>query len=330
MEKTNVEALFIWMDEVTELLQQYAEEPYLERFIITMEVLIEGQPFEEMDDLLSKKIEQQLQSIHLDRYTTEDIRKAVQLVILKGMREATQEQHLVTPDTVALIIAYLAEKLMKEKNGIRIFDPVSGTGNLLTTVMEQLPNEIMAYGSEVDPTLIQLAVLNANLQKKEIEFFHQDSLRPFLLDPVDLVVADLPVGYYPDDIIAGRFQLKADEGHSYAHHLLIEQSLNYIDEAGYAIFVIPELLFNSDQSDKLYQYLQKHAHIVGVIRLPESAFKSKEKMKSILILQKKGPDTKHPEQPMLVQMPSFKNAQAMQDILGQMGAWLKEYQQRRI
>src|SRR5699024_4657950 len=230
---------------------------------------------------------------------------------------------------VALLVGYIAKKLTEEKELLRLFDPVSGTGNLLTAVLEQLPDETETYGSEVDPTLIQLAVLNANLQQKQIEFFHQDSLRPFLLDPVDLVVADLPVGYYPDDIQAKRFQLKAEEGHSYAHHLLIEQSLNYIEEAGYGIFVIPEFLFSSDQSEQLHTYLMEKAHIVGVIRLPESAFASKNKVKSILILQKEGTNTKAPKQPMLVQMPSFKNAAAMEDILEQINAWIKEYKNKR-
>lgn len=329
MTKTNVEILFEWLDEVTADVQQYADEPYLDRLIIAMEVLLDREPFEEMDDLLTKRIRQALDSIELTSFSSEDIRKAVQLAVLKGMKDATQDQHLVTPDTVALLIGYLANKLMQEKEVVRLFDPVSGAGNLLTAVMEQLKKNTVAYGSEVDPTLIQLAALNANLQQKEIEFFHQDSLRPFLLDPVDLVVADLPVGYYPDDFIANRYQLKADEGHSYSHHLLIEQSLKYTNEAGYAIFVIPEFLFNSDQSEKLYHFLQEHAHIVGVILLPESAFASKKKMKSILILQKIGENTKNPKQPMLVQMPSFKNAQAMEDILAQMNAWLKEYKDRR-
>src|SRR5699024_6962792 len=112
--------------------------------------------------------------------------------ILKGMQVA-QEKHLMTPETVAMVIGYLAEKLMKNMDAIRIFDPVCGTGNLLTTVLDQFKQSTHVFAGEVDPTLIQLAVLNANLQKMEIEFFHQDSLRPFLMDPVDLIVADLPV-----------------------------------------------------------------------------------------------------------------------------------------
>src|SRR5699024_6818880 len=200
MEKTNVEVLYEWIDQMNGFIQQYADEPYLDRLIMTMEILLNQKPYEEMDELLLKKIDQALGELDLSDFQSEEIRKSLQLATLKGMKEATQDQHLMTPDTVALLVGYIAKKLTEEKQSLRLFDPVSGTGNLLTAVLEQLPDETETYGSEVDPTLIQLAVLNANLQQKQIEFFHQDSLRPFLLDPVDLVVADLPVGYYPDDI----------------------------------------------------------------------------------------------------------------------------------
>src|SRR5699024_6616982 len=170
--------------------------------------------------------------------------------------------------------------------------------NLLTTVLSHLNLPGPSFGSEIDSTLIKLALFNANLQKMTIEFFNQDSLRPFLIDPVDLTVADLPVGYYPDDEQAKNFELKAADGHSYAHHLFIEQSMKYTKNSGYLLLLVPEFIFDSDQSDKLHKYLQNNAHIVGLLRLPESAFASKRNIKSILILQKKGPETKMPKQPL--------------------------------
>ncbi len=117
-----------------------------------------------------------------------------------------------------------------------LFDPACGTANLLFAVLNQqevLKESIKLYGSEVDPTLIRLAYINANLQEKEVEFFHQDSLKPILLEPVDVVVSDLPVGYYPDDETAQGYELKAEQDHSYSHHLFIEQSIKYTKEGGY-------------------------------------------------------------------------------------------------
>lgn len=330
MDKTDVEKLFEWMDHTTELIQQHQNETYLDSLTVTMEALFYQETPVEMDDILARKLQTVLADSGFSSYEMETIRKAIQLAILKGMKGSTQQQHLMTPETVSLLVGYLAGKVMQGKDEFRLFDPAGGTANLITTVLGQLKQEVTAFASEVDPTLIQLSVLNANLQKKNIEFFHQDSLRPFLLDPVDLVVADLPVGYYPDDIRANDFVLKPDEGHAYAHHLLIEQSMYYTKAGGYLIFVIPDFLFDSDQSDKLHQYLQEYAHIIGVLRLPESAFKSEKNVKSILILQKNGPDTQAPKQPLLVNLPSFKNTKATADILEQMNTWFASYESNKL
>ncbi|MEC5421922.1 class I SAM-dependent methyltransferase [Virgibacillus sp. C22-A2] len=323
--KSNVELLYEWMNNTTELIQEQVKEPYLDSLGLTMEMLFHQSISEELDDIITHKLQAVLKDIDLSTFKVDEIRKATQLAILKGMKDSTQQQHLMTPETVALLVGYLADKVTQDKEHLRVFDPASGTGNLITTVLGLLKQQVVTYASEVDPTLIQLAVLNANLQQKKIEFFHQDSLRPFLMDPVDLIVADLPVGYYPDDITATEYELKADEGHSYAHHLFIEQSMNYTVDGGYLLFVIPDFLFDSDQSDKLHRYIQGNAHIVGVIRLPESAFKSEKNIKSILILQKKGQNTSAPKQPLLVKMPSFKNTKGMEDILEQMNSWFKTY-----
>src|SRR5699024_11004051 len=128
---------------------------------------------------LTGQLQKMLNKINLSNSSVEERRKAVQLALLKGMKNNTQQQHVLTPESVALFIGYLANKLLSGKESVRVFDPASGTGNLLLTVMEQLEQVPVAYASEVDPTLIQLSVMNANLQEKKVEFFHQDSLRPF-------------------------------------------------------------------------------------------------------------------------------------------------------
>ncbi|WP_026906471.1 class I SAM-dependent methyltransferase [Paucisalibacillus globulus] len=325
MEKTKVEFLFEWLDETTQIVEQHLNETYLDSLVIAMETLFFQGAEESMDDILTHKLHTALERIKLDDYQPEEIRKAIQFSVLKGMKDTTQQQHMITPEAIALIVGYLAQKLMNHYQSIRVFDPAAGTGNLLTTVITQLDKSTQAYASEVDPTLIQLGVVSANLQKVSVEYFHQDSLRPFLLDPVDLIVSDLPVGFYPDDIRAANFELKADEGHSFAHHLFLEQSMNYTNPGGYLVLMVPNFIFDGKDSDKLHTYLQKNAHIIGVIQLPESAFKSKKNAKCILILQKKGKNTEGPKQPLLVQLPSLKNTHAMEDVLGKMNDWFKNY-----
>ena len=324
MEEKDVVQLFNIIDKTTSVIQQEESETYLDSLTRSLEAMF----FEITDEPLGDKgqqiVDTSLTDINVEQLDKTTIRKAVQLAILKGMKEATQPQHLMTPETIAMFIGYLAEKLTKDMKDVRLFDPVSGTANLLLIVLEQLKNNTKAYGNEIDPTLLKLALLHANLQQKEVEFFHQDSMRPFLLDPVDLVVADLPVGYYPDDIRANDFELKADEGHSYAHHLIMEQSFMYTKEGGYLIFIIPESLFQSEQADKLHAFMKKHAHIIGLLQLSDTLFKGKEQKKSIFILQKKGPETKEVKQPLLAMLPSFQDGPKMENMLMQINNWFEE------
>nr|WP_156647146.1 class I SAM-dependent methyltransferase [Lentibacillus sp. JNUCC-1] len=307
----------------------HMNEPYLDRLMLTMETLHLDEPAPGIPDKAKTHMQKMLDGVDLKQLKSEDIRNAIQLAVIKGMKDSTQQQHLITPETIALIIAYLAAKFNQDRTPTVLFDPVSGSANLLTAVLEQMPEQTAAYAAEVDPTLVQLAVLNANLQKKEIEFFHQDSLQPMLLDPVDMVVADLPVGYYPDDVQAASFELNSEEGHAYAHHLMIEQSLRYTKAGGYLIFIVPAFLFESDQAGKLRDFIRTHAHIVGMLSLPESAFKDKRHQKSILILQKKGETTHAPKQPLLVQFPSFKDHNAVASVMVQMNNWFKTYQSKK-
>ncbi|MFC7320312.1 class I SAM-dependent methyltransferase [Halobacillus campisalis] len=330
MNQEKVEKLFTWIDGTATIVEQDMNVTYLEALAETLDTLFNGQPFDDIEESLQTKLTNELVKVNREDYEKEEIRKAVQLSILKGMKGATQQQHLITPDSVAMFMGYVASKLLEGSDAIKIFDPAAGTGNLMTSVMNQLDMEVAAFGSEVDQTLIQLAVANANLQKNEIEFFHQDSLRPFLMEPVDFVFSDLPVGYYPDEVQAADYKLKAEQEHSYAHHLFIEQGLNYTKEGGYLMFIVPNFLFDSDQSQKLNEYLREEAHIVGMLQLSDSLFKDEKHGKSILILQKKGKETKPPKQALLVKLPSFKNPNAMSDILAQMNQWFEDYKTTKL
>lgn len=324
MNNSKVVELYDWIEETSELVQVQVDEPFLDSLAITLEALFYGDIHEDNYEGLKAQIQESLRKVNLSDYTTEDIRKAIQLAVLKGMKKATQHHHTMTPEAIALFIGYLADKLTNNMEEVRVFDPASGTANLLLIVMSHLSKPIKAFASEIDPTLLKISLLNANLQKKRVEYFHQDSLRPFLLDPVDLVVADLPVGYYPDDVQASNFELKAEKGHSYSHHLFIEQSLTYTKAGGFLIFIIPETLFESDQAEQLHRFIQQNAHIIGLLQLPDTAFTSKENKKSIFILQKKGEHTKDIKQPLLAVLPSFNNTKAMEDILTQINNWFQK------
>jgi len=322
---TPVEELFTVVNETATLLQEELNCSYLEALAETGENLFQEAVIQdELSELSAKRLKKAYDSINLSRFTKEEIRKSFQLAILKGMKESVQPNHQMTPDTIGMFIGYLLKKFIKN-NTYRLLDPAVGTGNLLTAAINQeLDKSVEGIGIEIDDLLIKLAYINANLQEHPIQFYNQDSLEPLFIEPVDAVISDLPVGYYPNDVRAADYQLKADEGHSYAHHLFIEQSIKHVKSGGYLFFVIPNGLFESEQSKELHEYLKETVYIQGIVQLPETMFKNKQTQKSILILQKKHKNVKSPKQVLLVNMPSLSNGREVEKILLNIDRWISE------
>jgi site-specific DNA-methyltransferase (adenine-specific) len=240
------------------------------------------------------------------------------------MKESVQPNHQMTPDAVGMLVGYLVNKFVT-KPSYRLFDPAIGTGNLLTTVINQQEGKaIESIGIEIDDLLIKLAYINANLQQHPIQLYNQDSLEPLFIELADAVVSDLPVGYYPNDVRAADFQLKSENGHSYAHHLFIEQSIKYTKEGGYLFFLIPNGLFESEEAPKLHEFLKEHAYIQAILQLPLTMFRHENAAKSVLILQKKGEQAKAPKQVLLVNLPSLSNGHQVEKTLQKIDQWIRE------
>ncbi|MEI2666504.1 class I SAM-dependent methyltransferase [Rossellomorea sp. LJF3] len=319
-----VESLFGIIDETATLLKDELACSYLEAVAETGENLFQGDVLqEEVSELTKKRLNKKYDEVNFSQLENENIRKAFQFAILKGMKENVQPNHQMTPDSLGLFISYLVNKFTAGTNKLTVLDPAIGTGNLLTTVLNQMPGkETQSIGVEIDEVLIKLAYVGADLQKHPLQLFNQDSLEPLFIDPVDLVLCDLPIGYYPNDLRAQDYELKADEGHSYAHHLFIEQSLKHTKDGGYLFFIVPNGLFESPHSAQLQGYLKEKADIQGFLQLPLSLFKNKNSAKSILILQKKKTGIKPPKEVLLAQLPSLSNQRALQDILSKIDQWL--------
>lgn len=309
------EQIFKYVNDYAEKLVEQHEQDYLEALLQTLE------------DTLDGKFDWQV-----DGATKEDMRKAIQIAILKGMRKSSQPNHQMTPDTLGLIVSHFVEQCFKQQlanGGISVVDPALGTGNLLFTVMNALDGKVQATGVEVDDVLIRLAAATGDLIEQPVTLFRQDALENLLVDPVDAVVCDLPVGYYPNEEIALDYNLCASEGMSYAHHLFIEQSLNYTKEGGFVFLFVPASLFESDQAKQLHQYIKGHAWIQAVIQLPENLFSSKTHEKSILILQKQSNALKAPREVLLAKVPNMSNRDALAMFFEKVRIWKENNDQKR-
>lgn len=320
-EKSDIERLFNTLDESAQIIKEKLNMTYLDALAESGENLFQRNIVQEIDEKTKEKLRMLMQQINIDEYPKETIRKAFQLAVLKGMKEASQPHHALTPDAVCLFISYLVDKLVRKKSFV-LLDPAIGTANLVTAIQNQIGRQVKCYGFEVDESLIRLSYVNANLQRNELELFHEDSLKPFKLPPVDVVVSDLPFGYYPNKEVAKNYELNEEK--PLVHHLMIEQSLKRTTEGGILIFLVPNFLFAAPSAQKLHQLIKKQAIILGLMQLPLSMFKAKQMAKSIFILQKKGKNVKPPRQALLVELPSFSRKEALAEIVQRIEKWMKE------
>ena len=213
--------------------------------------------------------------------------KTYQFLLMKaGQTEPLQANHQFTPDAIALLLVFIVDELFKEEE-ITILEMGSGMGILGATFLTSLDKKVDYLGMEVDDLLIDVAASMADVIGLRAGFVQGDAVRPQMLKESDVVISDLPVGYYPDDAVALRHQVASSQEHTYAHHLLMEQGLKYLKSDGYAIFLAPSDLLTSPQSDLLKGWLKEEASLVAMISLPENLFANAKQYKTIFILQKK-------------------------------------------
>ena len=230
-----------------------------------------------------KKNNETLKSLKLDK---EEWRRSYQFLLMKAAQtEPLQANHQFTPDSIGFILTFLIDQLSKKEH-IDILEIGSGMGNLAETILNNTQKNVDYLGLELDDLLIDISASIADVMDAKVSFVQGDAVRPQVLKESDMIISDLPVGFYPDDNIATRYEVASRQEHTYAHHLLMEQSLKYLKSDGYAIFLAPNDLLTSTQSDLLKNWLQKHAKIVAMIALPESLFGNAAYAKTIFVLKK--------------------------------------------
>ena len=213
--------------------------------------------------------------------------RTYQFLLMKAAQtEPLQANHQFTPDAIGHLMIFLMEQLWTSED-LSLLELGSGMGILGASFLTSMNKKVDYLGIEIDDLLIDLAASMAEVMDLQMGFVQGDAVRPQVLKESDIIVSDLPVGYYPDDQIASRYQVAAKNEHTYAHHLLMEQSLKYLKTGGYAIFLAPSNLLTSPQSDLLKSWLTEQAQLVAIIALPEDLFAQGAQSKTIFVLRKK-------------------------------------------
>ena len=244
--------------------------------------------------------------------------RTYQFLLMKAAQtEPLQANHQFTPDTVALLLVFIIEELWPAQE-MNLLELGSGMGILGASFLTSLDKKVDYLGVEIDDLLIDLAASITEVIGLPAVYAQGDAVRPQILKESDIIVSDLPIGYYPDDQVASRYEVAASDEHTYAHHLLMEQSLKYLKNGGFAIFLAPSNLLSSAQSDLLKLWLKKNAQLVAMITLPENLFSQGSNAKAIFVLQKKGSTA---VEPFVYPLSNLRDSQELADFKEKFQIW---------
>lgn len=274
-----IEKAYGYLLENTQTIQNDLQTNFYDALVEQNAIYLDGQT----ELTLVKENNQRLKDLNLNK---EEWRRSFQYLLMKAAQtEPLQANHQFTPDGIGFLLVFLVDQLASSDQ-VDVLEMGSGTGNLAQTLMNNCQRSLDYLGLEIDDLLIDLAASMAEVMKADVNFAQGDAVRPQVLKESDVIISDLPVGYYPDDAIASRYQVASPQGHTYAHHLLIEQSLKYLKPGGVAIFLAPNDLLTSEQSSLLKKWMQDHAQVLAMVTLPENLFRSANLAKTIFVLRK--------------------------------------------
>ncbi|MFK4566623.1 class I SAM-dependent methyltransferase [Enterococcus sp. UD-01] len=323
-----IEKAFDLMEQAIQLLKGSLDTSFLDAYIENGENILDSYQVRVLDGVPDEQTVQQLEALYQQlqaiELTPEEIRRLSQLILLKGSKtEVLQANHQLTPDSIGFLFVYLIEQLFNSKQELKILDIASGMGNLLLTVLLNLnlaDYQAQGIGVDIDDTLLAVSATNNEWTNAAIQLFHQDGLQDLLIEPVDIAISDLPIGYYPNDEKAQGFDSAAETGHSYAHHLLMEQAMKFVKPDGYGLFLVPSNILETEQSEFFKNWLQKNVYLQGMIQLPDELFKSEQSRKSILFVQNKGEASTQAEV-LVAKLGSLKDPAKITQFFQQFEAW---------
>jgi len=299
----NVEKFYDYFDGVADILYHNYQKSYIEGMNEAFNYLLDDEfegTFKEEDLIKMKELKNSIISIKFER---EEVRKAVQLGMLKGYKHTFTSNALITPDTIGIFIGYLVRKLYKKQKINSILDPLVGSGNLVYTILNHIDTNAKVFGVDNDIVKCNLARNLGDLMDYENEIFYQDTVTYFD-NGFDMVVADMPI----------------HEKGTYIPYQVINHHLDALTDGGFFFAVIENDFFEKENAHTFREEISKKGHIFGLIKLSDTLFKTNPK--SILILRKKGDNVKAFKDFLLVDLPSFNDADAFNNTINQIDTWI--------
>ncbi|WP_231723795.1 MULTISPECIES: class I SAM-dependent methyltransferase [Gemella] len=256
----------------------------------------------------------------VDNYSKETIRKAYQFLLLKSLKELNDPSYSITPEIITMYVSHLIECIFGEKS-ISVSDFASGSGNFLINIAALSNGEKRLTSIDVDNNYVKLQQNIFNLLETNVDIINQDVLKPLDIKKQDIIVSDVPFGYYADIDNSLNYKLCSNNGYSLNSLLFIEQTVNYLKDDGIGILVVSRKVLELD--NKFKKFLEKDINLNAVITLPVEMFKTDEQVKVIILITKKEQKLL-PKQVFLAEIPSYQNKKQYSNFIEEFKKWLKE------
>ena len=317
-----IEKLYDIIDEMAMILVENANLRYLDALCAVSENIMAMDILQEVEtDVEVKLFGMQKQLVEIE-FTTLEIRKALQLALLKGMKADHVPLDNITPDSIGMLVGHLVGKFFKDLSTITIADFTCGTGNLLTTVLNGLESTPAGiYGADDDYQMLQLAKMMTDMQEYDAQLFYQSSARTMAVSEVDVIIGNLPTK--GDVTAADKDSALAQAGCNFLPYLLVENHLNYLVPSGYAIYIIGNDFFSQEYAAKFHEVLTATADIGILLQLPENLFKDSARQKSVIVVRKHQAGLPKVKELLVGNFPDFANIEGFRTMLTKVDKWVK-------
>ncbi len=303
MEKDIVVQMYEQFNQYSTILKEELKVTYLHAVFLMSRDILEGYVNPDVSEDVSLVLDEQLNVIQEFEFSKEDIRKTLVALTLNGYKQDSIRNSEITPDTISLLVGYVANHMFKKKTRLSVIDPVVGTGSLLTSVCNTLKKDFDLVGIDSNLDNIQLARVFADLQDYSVDYILEDVIESNITG-FDLVVGDVPLYIYDDE---------------YFPHVLVNKTINMLNDDGYALLVIPNDFFEIE--GKFKAEIQEKASMIGLIKLPDDMFVDAKLRKSILLMKKK--DEKHQDF-LLVDLPSLSDQVEFRNSIKKIDNWFNK------
>ncbi len=305
--KTNMELFYDCVEDSIELLYEFYRLPYFDLLELTIKNILAGEILNDLETEDFNKLQKIYDTIADIDFNVEDVRKAMQGIILKGLKEMRLSNLYQTPDTLGIFLSYFITKFYDNKKKLNILDPLCGTGNLLLTISNYLENDCNLFACDNDLWMTKITKMTADLLSQNVEIYFNDTMNLNLYS-MDVIVFDMPKVEQPTKDVA------------YFPYNAILKYVDMLNEKGVLLGIVENDFFDYDKNKEFKEELMKTSSILGIVELPDSMF-NLSKPKIILVIQKRVVEDK---KCFMVKLPSFTDVKLFNESLKQIEAWFNE------